>query len=273
MPKSASLVYTAALMKMRGCAEKYQNLEEMPLYASFLSYNYFNQVNYFESPDVHVVNTASKIMNSTSNQQQFVGANSNENSSTNSNLNNLNSASPILNQNGNFSTHQTQFKNGHNSNGLSNGYSNGYTNSSISNSTNSTNATNGHNLNCGQIGSPLTSLNTNFAAQLRNEMLALEEIYRAIEFNPHVIIYLLEIKQLALPPEHYCKRGDTEALAYAFFFLKHWKSVPGALKMLELTWKNAFKLIKNPTKKGHLFLSYPLFIFPIDRQLMPGKLL
>ena len=231
MPKSAALCYTAALMKMRNCAEKYQNLTEEPLHSSFLSYNYFNEVNYFQSPDVHVVNTVSKIMNSTTQNQQFVSSNlaNNDTASSNSNSTSF--------QNGGLNHHT--LKNGHFT-GL-NGYSNGTLNGShhSSNSVLNNGLTGGNSLSTcnSSIGSPL-NLNTSVTAQLRNEMLALEEIYRAVEFNPHVVIYLLEYKPLTAPPEHVLRRGNTEALAYAFEFLKHWKNVPGALNMLQLTWKN-----------------------------------
>jgi len=268
MPKSAALCYTAALMKMRNCAERYQNMKEEPLYSSFLSYNYFNEVNYFQSPDVHVVNTVSKIMNSSTSNQQFVNSQLSNNDSIS---NNSNSTSI---QNGNHLNHHTP-KNGF----LANGYSNGTLNNSghhTSNSILNNNSLNNGNSNLttcnSSIGSPLnlnTSATTQLRSQLRDEMLALEEIYRAVEFNPHVVIYLLEIKPLTVPPEHVLRRGDTEALAYAFSFLKHWRKIPGALQLLQLTWKNAFQLIRNPTTKGHLFYPYPLFITPTDRILMP----
>ncbi|XP_047026138.1 protein ST7 homolog [Helicoverpa zea] len=105
------------------------------------------------------------------------------------------------------------------------------------------------------------------AAPRQHELAALDAARRAIEFNPHVPEYLLELRPLTLPPEHVLRRGDSEALAYAFFHLRHWRACPDALRVLAAAWAGASRRGAAPACADRELLPahHALSVFPRRR--------
>ncbi|RXG69436.1 Protein ST7-like protein [Armadillidium vulgare] len=99
------------------------------------------------------------------------------------------------------------------------------------------------------------------------EMAAVESIHRAVEFNPHVPKYLLEMKPLILPPEHILKRGDSEAIAYAFFHLHHWKRWKVLLIYCIVQGRNVSNI--HILWRKDISFSLPYVTECADRELLP----
>lgn len=104
------------------------------------------------------------------------------------------------------------------------------------------------------------------------ERQAVEAVQAAVEYNPHVPLYLLEQKSIILPGEHILRRGDSDAIAYSFWHIRHWKRIPGSLTFLEYTWQSAFKNLPHHIDRGYKFVAYPAHNNETDREILPTQI-
>lgn len=117
---------------------------------------------------------------------------------------------------------------------------------------------------------PTSLINTKRLSEAERQ--AIDAVHGAVEYNPHVPLYLLEQKGLILPGEHILRRGDSDAIAYSFWHIRHWKRIPGALTFLEYTWQGAFKNLPHHIDRGYKYVAYPAHNAEEDRKILPTQI-